>query len=60
MARGWVRPRSVGTFDEKVVRLILGAPESQVPVVILAIGYPGEVPDPHPRREINLLAHRVK
>jgi nitroreductase len=49
----------VGTFDEKVVRLIIGAPESQVPVVILAIGYPGEFPDHHPRRSLDQLAHWV-
>ena len=50
----------VGTFDEKVVRLILGAPDSQVPVVILAIGYAAEFPDQHPRRPLNQLAHWVK
>ena len=50
----------VGTFDEKVVRLIIGAPESQIPVVILAIGYPGEFPDQHPRRPLDELAHWVK
>jgi len=49
----------VGTFDEKVVRLIIGAPDSQVPVVILAIGYPGEFPDQHPRRPLEQLAHWV-
>ena len=49
----------VGTFDEKVVRLIIGAPESQVPVVILAIGYPGEFPAEHPRRPLEELAHWV-
>lgn len=50
----------VGTFDEKVVRLIIGAPDSQVPVVILAIGYPDEFPDQHPRRPLDQLAHWVK
>ena len=50
----------VGTFDEKVVRLILGAPDSQVPVVILPIGYPGEFPDQHLRRPLEQLAHWVK
>jgi nitroreductase len=50
----------VGTFDEKVVRLIIGAPESQVPVVILAIGYPGEFPDQHPRRPLDQITHLVK
>jgi nitroreductase len=49
----------VGTFDEKVVRLILGAPEGQVPVVILPIGYPDEFPDQHPRRPLDQLAHWV-
>ncbi len=49
----------VGTFDEKVVRLIIGAPEGQVPVVILAIGYPAEFPTLHPRRSLSELAHWV-
>jgi nitroreductase len=49
----------VGTFDEKVVRLIIGAPDSQVPVVILSIGYPNEFPDQHPRRPLEQLAHWV-
>jgi nitroreductase len=49
----------VGTFDEKVVRLIIGAPESQVPVVILAIGYPAEIPTQHPRRPLDELTHWV-
>jgi len=49
----------VGTFDEKVVRLIVGAPESQVPVVILAIGYPGEFPEQHIRRPLEQLAHWI-
>jgi nitroreductase len=50
----------VGTFDEKVVRMIIGAPDSQVPVVILAVGYPGEFPELHPRRPLDQLAHWVK
>jgi nitroreductase len=50
----------VGTFDEKVVRTIIGASESQVPVVILAVGYPGEFPEQHPRRPLDQLVHWVK
>ncbi len=50
----------VGTFDEKVVRLIIGAPEGQVPVVILAIGYPAEFPTQHPRRPLEQIAHLVE
>ena len=50
----------VGTFDEKVVRMIIGAPESQEPVVILAIGFPDEFPEQHPRRPLEQLAHWVK
>ena len=49
----------VGTFDEKVVRLIIEAPEGQIPVVILPIGYPGESPERHPRRSLDELAHWV-
>jgi nitroreductase len=50
----------VGTFDEKVVRTIIGAPETQEPVVILAIGYPDEFPEQHPRRPLTQLVHWVK
>jgi nitroreductase len=50
----------VGTFDEKVVRLIIGAPEHQVPVVILAIGYPSEFPDLHPRRPLEQITHWIE
>ena len=49
----------VGTFDEKAVRLIVGAPLQQVPVVILSIGYPKEFPDKHPRRPLEDLVHWV-
>jgi len=49
----------VGTFDEKVVRLIIGAPERQVPVVILAIGYAAEFPEQHPRRSLDQITHLV-
>ncbi len=49
----------VGTFDEKVVRMIIGAPDSQRPVVILPVGYQGEFPDQHPRRPLGQIAHWV-
>jgi nitroreductase len=50
----------VGTFDEKVVRQIVGAAERQVPVVIMPIGYPAEFPEQHPRRPLDELVHWVK
>ncbi len=50
----------VGTFDEKVVRLILEAPEGQEPVVIMPLGYPAEFPDQHVRRPVAELAHWIK
>jgi nitroreductase len=50
----------VGTFDEKVVRQIIGAAERQVPVVIMPIGYPAEFPEQHPRRPLDELVHWVK
>lgn len=49
----------VGTFDEKVVRLIIEAPEGQEPVVIMPIGYPAEFPDQHVRRAVDQLSHWV-
>lgn len=50
----------VGTFDEKVVRLIIGAPESQVPVAILSIGYQDEFPEQHPRRPLDEITHLIE
>jgi nitroreductase len=49
----------VGTFDEKVVRMIIGAAEGQEPVVILSIGYPDEFPEQHPRRPLDQLVHWI-
>jgi nitroreductase len=50
----------VGAFDENAVRLIIEAPASQIPVVILSIGYPGEIPTPRSRRPLEQLVHWVK
>jgi len=49
----------VGAFDENAVRLIIGAPERQVPVVILSIGYPGEFPNRRHRRTLEQLVQWV-
>jgi nitroreductase len=49
----------VGTFDEKVVRLIIEAPDGQEPVVIMPIGYPAEFPDQHVRRLLEELTHWI-
>ncbi len=47
----------VGAFDDDGVRRAIGAPESLLPVAILPIGYPGEQPEPTPRRRLKDLVH---
>lgn len=49
----------VGAFDDEAVRHIAGAPEGQLPVAILPIGYAAETPQPTTRRPLADLVHRV-
>jgi nitroreductase len=49
----------VGSFDPEEARNLIGAPEGQLPVAMLPIGYPGEDPPAKPRRELDDLIHRV-
>jgi nitroreductase len=49
----------VGTLDEKAVRAILGAPDGQIPVVLLPIGYPDYEPEPRERRPLDEIVHWV-
>jgi len=43
----------VGTFDEKAVRIIIGAPADQTPVALLPLGYPDYQPDERIRRPLD-------
>ncbi|MGM0413466.1 MAG: nitroreductase family protein [Pseudomonadota bacterium] len=45
----------VGHFDEAAVRSALGTGEELVPLTILCVGYPAEVPEPTPRRPLEEL-----
>jgi nitroreductase len=47
MASTWV-----GYFDENKVREIIGLNAGLVPIAILALGYPAELPDPTARRRL--------
>ncbi len=47
MASTWV-----GYFDEQGVRQALELPAEQVPVAMLSVGYPAELPAPSPRRPL--------
>jgi len=49
-----------GAFEEKAVRIIIGAPETQTPVAMLPIGYAAEQPEAHPRRPLEEMVHWVK
>jgi len=49
----------VGSFDPEEARHVIGAPEGQLPVAMLPIGYPGEDPPAKPRRDLEDLVHRV-
>ncbi len=42
----------VGHFDEAAVRAVVAAPDHLVPVALLSLGYPAELPEPTPRRPL--------
>ncbi len=52
MASTWV-----GDFDEQQVNAALGLESSLVPVAMLSVGYPAELPEPTLRRHIDELVH---
>jgi nitroreductase len=49
----------VGSFDPEEVRAAIGAPVGQLPVAMLPVGYPNEIPEPRPRRVLADLVHEV-
>ena len=42
----------VGNFDEAQVQTVLGLQPDLVPIALLSLGYPAEVPEPSPRRRL--------
>jgi nitroreductase len=50
----------VGAFEEEVVRQVLRAPKSYLPVAILPIGYAAEQPDTTSRRPFSELVHEIR
>lgn len=49
----------VGSFDDREVQNVIGAPEGHIPVAILPIGYAAEIPEPRSRRPPLDLVHEV-
>jgi nitroreductase len=43
----------VGAFDDVKVSDILGLPRGFQPVALLSLGYPAELPDPTPRKQLS-------
>lgn len=43
----------VGDFDEAAVRAAIGAGEELVPVALICVGYPAELPEETPRRPLD-------
>jgi nitroreductase len=50
----------VGAFDDEEVKKICGADPTFQPIAILPIGYPAEIPTPHPRRRLEDLVHKLR
>lgn len=49
----------VGSFDDREVQQIIGAPEGHLPIAILPIGEAAEIPEARPRRSLKELVHEV-
>jgi nitroreductase len=49
----------IGAFSDEKVRQAIQAPEGQVPVAILPVGYNAESPPPSTRRRLSDLVHLV-
>jgi nitroreductase len=50
----------IGAFDPKKIAAVMGVPGGQIPVAILAIGYPDEVPERTARRELSDVVHEIQ
>ena len=49
----------IGAFDPKKIASTMNLPEGQIPVALLPIGYPDEVPERTTRRELADLVHNL-
>ena len=49
----------VGAFDENEVRNVIGAPGDEIPIAIIPIGYPGEIPAKTMRRSLREIVREV-
>jgi nitroreductase len=47
----------IGAFDPNKMAAVVGVGEGQIPVAILALGYPDETPEPTPRRDLHDVVH---
>jgi nitroreductase len=47
----------IGAFDEGRIREFLGIPVEKVAVIGMTLGYPGDDPEPRPRRSLEQLLH---
>ena len=47
----------IGAFDPKKMAAVVGVPEGQIPIAILALGYADEVPERTTRRDLSHLVH---
>jgi nitroreductase len=55
MASTWV-----GYFDEDKVREIIGLEPDQVPIAMLSLGYPAELPEPTKRRRLDEIVSYIE
>ncbi len=49
----------IGHFDEAEIKRIAKLDPAYIPIAILSIGYPAELPSPTPRRPINEIVNRL-
>jgi nitroreductase len=49
----------IGAFDPKKMAAVIGLPEAQIPVAILALGYADEIPERTTRRDLSDFVHEL-
>lgn len=47
----------IGAFNERGIRTFLTIPDEKITVIGMTVGYPAEVPEPKPRRDLEDLVH---
>jgi len=48
---------AIGGFNRQAVREILDVPDDMDPLLLITLGYPGEAPEPKPRRPLSEIAY---